>query len=215
MELLTRLSLIRHGEVETKYHRVFGGRIDMELSDLGHKQVRAMARFLRAAPPDIMYASPMRRVRQTLAPLADETKLEPIFIDGLREVDFGAWTGLSWDEVMERHGVSAFSWLNQLEDGTIEKAETVPEFRARVKEALEKLLAEASGKNIAVICHGGVIRMALSILFELPFRKMSMFEIEYASVTKVHHRPGKLELEYTNLTPWRDYPEEKHEAKQG
>lgn len=213
MEQLTRLYLIRHGEVEKKYHRVFGGRIDMELSDLGHEQVRALARFLRAAPPDVMFASPMRRVRQTLAPLAEETGLSPIFLEGLREVDFGAWTGLSWDEVMTRHGVSAFSWLHQLEDGAIEKAETVPEFRARVKESLDRILAEASGKNIAVICHGGVIRMALSILFELPFRKMSMFEIEYASVTKVHHRPGKLELEYTNLTPWRDYPQEKNEAR--
>ncbi len=206
MELLTRLYLIRHGEVEPAYHRVFGGRIDMELSPLGHEQVRSIARFLKAAPPDTLYASPMRRVRQTLAPLAEETGLQPVLMEGLREVDFGAWTGLSWDEVLKRHGVSAFSWLHQLDDGTIERAETVRAFRERVECSLDQILAEAPGKTVAVICHGGVIRMLLSILLELPFRKMSIFEIEYASVTKIHHRPSKREIEYLNLTPWRDYP---------
>ena len=209
MDILTRLYLIRHGEVEKAYHKVFGGRIDMNLSPLGHEQVRALARFLRPAPPDVLYASPMRRVQQTLAPLAEETGLKPILMEGLREVDFGAWTGLSWDEVQQKHGVSAFSWLHQLEDGTIERAETVPEFRKRVEVSIDQILTEAPGKTVAVICHGGVIRMLLSILLELPFRKMSIFEIEYASVTKIHHRPSKREIEFLNLTPWRDYPSEK------
>jgi broad specificity phosphatase PhoE len=209
MDILTRLYLIRHGEVEKTYHRVFGGRIDMDLSPLGHEQVRALAKFLRAAPPDILYASPMRRVQQTLAPLAEQTGLKPVLMDGLREVDFGAWTGLSWEEVQQKHGVSAYTWLHQLEDGTIERAETVPEFRERVAICINQVLAEASGKTVAVICHGGVIRMLLSILFDLPFRKMSIFEIEYASVTKIHCRPSKREIEFLNLTPWRDYPNEK------
>jgi broad specificity phosphatase PhoE len=209
MDLLTRLYLIRHGEVETAYHKVFGGRIDMELSPLGHEQVRSLARFLRAAPPDVMYASPMRRVQQTLAPLAEETGLKPVLMEGLREVDFGSWTGLSWDAVLEKHGVSAYSWLHQLEDGTIEQAETIPQFRKRVEISLDQILAEAPSQTVAVICHGGVIRMLLAILFDMPFRKMSMFEIEYASVTKIHHRPSKREIEFLNLTPWRDYPSEK------
>lgn len=208
MDLLTRLYLIRHGEVEPSYHKVFGGRIDMNLSPLGHEQVKSLAQFLRAAPPDVLYASPMRRVQQTLAPLSAETGLQPILMEGLREVDFGSWTGLSWDEVQKRHGVSAFTWLVQLDDGTIEKAETVKEFRKRVETALDQILAEAPGKTVAVICHGGVIRMLLSVLFDLPFRKMSIFEIEYASVTKIHYRPSKREIEFLNLTPWRDYPQE-------
>lgn len=206
MDILTRLYLIRHGEVEKSYHKVFGGRIDMELSPLGHEQVHSIARFLRAAPPDVLYASPMRRVQQTLAPLAEETGLKPILIEGLREVDFGAWTGLSWDEVLKRHGVSAYTWLNQLDDGAIERAETTREFRERVELSLDRILAEAPGKTVAIICHGGVIRMLLAILFDLPFRRTSMFEIEYASVTKVHYRPSKREIEFLNLTPWRDYP---------
>src|SRR5438105_5999234 len=140
----------------------------MELSPLGHEQVNALARFLRAAPPDVLYASPMRRVQQTLAPLAAQTSFTPVLMDGLREVDCGAWTGLSWDEVQQKHGVSAYSWLHQLEDGTIERAETTPDFRKRVEVCVDQILAESPGKNVGVICHGGVIRMLLSILLDLP-----------------------------------------------
>ena len=43
MESPTRLYLIRHGEVEERYHRVFGGRIDMDLSPLGSEQAAAVA----------------------------------------------------------------------------------------------------------------------------------------------------------------------------
>ncbi|MDX1952629.1 MAG: histidine phosphatase family protein [Verrucomicrobiota bacterium] len=205
MEQLTRLYLIRHGEVEEKYHKVFGGaRIDMELSPLGHEQVRALANYLLPMPPDLIYASPMRRVQQTLEPLAQALELMPVILPDLREVDFGSWTGLSWEQVLEKFQISAYTWLDQLEDGTIPQAETTVAFRERVANAINTILNESSGKSIAVVCHGGVIRMILSILFDLPFRRMNLFEVEYASITRVLLRPTRVELELHNFTPWRD-----------
>lgn len=204
MDNPTRLYLLRHGEVETRFHRVFGGRIDMELSPLGHEQVQALADYFQRHPPHIMYASPMKRAQQTVAPLARMTGLQPLNLEGLREVDFGAWTGLSWEQVYERFKISAFDWLNQLEIGGIAEAETTPDFRSRVGLALEAILQESPHKEIAVVCHGGVIRMLLSLLLDLPFTKMSAFDIEYASITKVLVRPGKREVELLNFSPWRD-----------
>jgi broad specificity phosphatase PhoE len=204
MEKPTRLYLLRHGEVETRYHRVFGGRIDMDLSPLGHEQVQALADYFRRHPPHAICASPMKRVQQTLAPLARQTGLESLVLPGLREVDFGVWTGLSWDEVYERHKVSAFEWLNQLEAGSIAGAESTADFRARVDEALREMLAHAPNKEIAVVAHGGVIRMLLALLLKLPFARMSAFDIEYASITKVAIHARKTEVELLNFTPWRD-----------
>jgi broad specificity phosphatase PhoE len=204
MSSATRLYLLRHGEVEARYHRVFGGRIDMELSPLGHEQVKAAADYFQRHPPHVMYASPMKRVQQTLAPLAKWTGLQPIILPGLREVDFGAWTGLSWDQVYERHKVSAFDWLNQLETGSIAEAESTGEFRARVDEALRQMLEQSPNKEIAVVAHGGTIRMLLALILDLPFTKMAAFDIEYASITRVKIVPNKTEVELLNFTPWRD-----------
>lgn len=200
----TRLYLLRHGEVESKYHRVFGGKIDMELSPLGHDQVKALADYFQRHPPHVMYASPMKRVQQTLAPLAKWTGLEPIILPGLREVDFGEWTGLSWEQVYDRFKVSAFDWLNQLESGSIAQAESTADFRKRVDESLRQVLAESAHKEIAVVAHGGTIRMLLALILDLPFAKMSAFDIEYASITRVKIVPNKTEIELLNFTPWRD-----------
>src|SRR5246127_2538512 len=95
----TSLFLLRHAEVEARYQRIVGGRIDMELSPRGHEQAAVLARHLRDKSFDAIYASPMKRVQQTLAPLLEGRDTAPTVLTGLREVDFGDWTGLSWEQV--------------------------------------------------------------------------------------------------------------------
>ena len=121
----TRLYLIRHAEVESRYQGVFGGTIDMDLSPRGHQQAATLAGYLRGIAFDAVYASPMKRVQQTLDPFLSAGAPEQTILPGLREVDFGVWTGLRWDEIQARFGVSAFSWLNQLESATIPEAESL------------------------------------------------------------------------------------------
>jgi broad specificity phosphatase PhoE len=73
-----RLLLIRHAEIETRYQGIFGGRIDMELSPRGHEQAAALAKYLHRKPLGAIYASPMKRVQQTLAPLLANGAPKPI-----------------------------------------------------------------------------------------------------------------------------------------
>ncbi len=206
MTVPTSLFLLRHGEVEERYHRIFGGRIDMELSPRGHQQAAALAQYVRQKPLAAIYASPMKRAQQTLSPLADHAERGPVALDGLREVDFGDWTGLGWEQVRDRFGVSAYEWLDMLDRAAIPNAECARTFRARVEPCLQQMLRDHPGESIAVVCHGGVVRMILSILLELPLTKMAAFEIDYASLTHVDHLPGKVEVQLLNFTPWRDLP---------
>lgn len=204
MKSPTRLFFIRHGEVEASYQKVFGGRIDMELSPFGHQQAEMVARYLERYPFDAIYASPMRRVQQTLRDLAARQSRQPIILPGLREVDFGEWTGLSWEQVEQRFSVSPFTWVDQLEHGAINGAESVPHYRERIEAALGQIRAEQCERTVAVVCHGGVIRMALAILLDLPFKKTAGFDVEYASVTVVDWLPHKAVVQLMNFTPWRD-----------
>ena len=201
----TRLLFLRHAEVEEAYHRVFGGRIDMAISALGRRQADALANYLgRRFAVDAIYASPMRRVQMTLEPIRARFPLEPVVDPDLREVDFGAWTGLKWEQISERFGVTAFDWLDHLERGTMPEAELEEMFRRRLDRVLQRILREQSGKTVAVACHGGVIRMALAVLLELPLHKMTHLEIDYASLTWVDCRDRKREMQLQNFTPWRD-----------
>jgi broad specificity phosphatase PhoE len=200
----TALWLIRHAEVEEQYQSVFGGRIDMELSARGRQQAAVLATYLYQQKFDVLYASPMKRVSQTLEPLQLNGAPKPIIVSDLREVDFGDWTGLSWEKVETTFGISPYAWLEQLECGGIRGAECGADFRARLEPCLGQILSKHSGQQIAVVCHGGVIRMALAILLGWPFSKMGAFEVEYASVTQVAWVGVRPRLQLVNLTPWRD-----------
>jgi broad specificity phosphatase PhoE len=201
---ITRLLLIRHAEVELRYQHTFGGRIDMNLSARGRAQAGKLAEFLRGKAFDAIYASPMKRVQQTLVPLLKNGASAPTILPGLREVDFGDWTGFNWEEVRKKFGVHPYDWLDEIELGAVPNGETGVQFRARVESCLFEIIRRHPIGTAAIFCHGGVIRMLLAILLELPLPKTNSFEIEYASVTQVALHPHLNEIEMLNFTPWRD-----------
>ena len=200
----TRLLLIRHGEVEARYQGIFGGRIDMNLSPRGTRQAKILADYLRAKTIDAIYASPMKRVQQTLAPTLKQSGHEQKIFHDLREVDFGDWTGLNWETVRDRFDFAVHEWLHQLQKPGAPNGESGRTFRARVEPCLREIIRRHPGENVAVFCHGGVIRMLLAILLELPLPKTNSFEVEYASITQVALHPHMAEIELLNFTPWRD-----------
>ncbi len=203
----SELWLVRHAEVALDYQGVFGGRIDMALSPRGHRQAAALAAHLRQVALDALYASPMKRVQQTVAPMLVNGSPRPTILPELREIDFGDWTGLSWAEVEKRYGVSAFSWLEQLEAEAMPGAECAKALRGRLEPPLRQILARHAGQQVAIVCHGGVIRMLLSMLLEWPLPRFSAVEINYASITRVAVSEGESCLRLLNFIPWRDLSE--------
>ncbi len=202
----TRLYLLRHGEVEERYHRTFGGRLDMNLSPEGHRQAQALGHYLRKVEFDAIYVSPMKRAQQTLEPILLERTAKPNTIEHLSEVHFGDWTGLTWQEVHDKYQVSAFHWLEMMEAAKVPGGECSRTFRSRIEPPVREILKSHPGQKVAIVCHGGVIRMILSILLDLPLPKTAHFEIEYASLTEVVYTPDRVVLELMNFTPWRDLP---------
>jgi broad specificity phosphatase PhoE len=200
----TRLLLIRHGEVEARYQNKFGGVIDMNLSPNGRRQAKVLADYLRSKTIDAIYASPMKRVQQTLAPTLKFNGHAQKIFPGLAEIDFGDWTGLGWPEVEKKFKFRSHEWLEQIQRHGAPNGESGKVFRARVEPDLKKIIAAHRGGNVAVFCHGGVIRMMLAVLLKLPLPKTNQFDVEYASVTQVALHSHMNEIELLNFTPWRD-----------
>ena len=61
-----------------------------------------------------------------------------------------------------------------------------------------------TGQSVAVLCHGGVIRMMVAMLLELPLSAMAKFDFEYASLTRIDVHPHKTRVKLLNFVPWRD-----------
>ena len=147
---VTRLLLIRHAEVEPRYQGVFGGKIDMNLSERGHEQAKVLAKFLRGKEFNAIYASPMKRVQQTFAPSARHHRVKQVILPGLREIDFGDWTGFGWDAVREKFGIEPYEWLDKIELGVVPNGESTVHFRKRIEPCLRRVIRENRGKTAAI-----------------------------------------------------------------
>ena len=200
----TRLLLLRHAEVEESHQHVFGGRIDMNLSPLGHEQAAALAKYLRPQSFAAIYASPMKRVQQTLAPLLATGAPTPMMLDGLREMDFGDWTGMRWSDIATRHNASTSQWLELLARGDVPGAESEKMFRARVEPCLKQIIRAHPDQTVVVACHGGVVRMLLAIALELSLGQLGSFAVDYASETVLETHSDRTILRSLNFVPRRD-----------
>ena len=200
----TRLLLLRHAEVEENFQHLFGGRVDMNLSPRGHEQAAALAAHLKSVPLAAIYASPMKRVQQTLAPLLANGTPRLVVLPGLREMDFGDWTGRRWSDIAAHQQVSNSQWLELLARGAVANAESEPALRERVEPCWRQMVRDHPGETVAVACHGGVIRMLLAIALDLPLGRFGSFEVEYASVTVVEARSDRNILKSLNYTPWQN-----------
>lgn len=176
----------------------------MNLSPNGRRQAKVLANYLRHKTIDAIYASPMKRVQQTLAPTLKLNGHEQIIMEGLREIDFGDWSGLGWQEVEEQFNFRSHEWLDQIHHHGVPNGESGKVFRKRVEPCLKQIIARHRGENVAIFCHGGVIRMILAILLKLPLPKTNHFDVEYAGITQVALHPHMTEIELLNFTPWRD-----------
>jgi broad specificity phosphatase PhoE len=97
-----------------------------------------------------------------------------------------------------------------MERNAIPEGERVEDFRGRIAASLQRILSDSPGQTVAVFAHGGVIRMALAVLLDLPLSKFEHVEIGYASTTwldvgEIKAGRPRTEIQLLNFTPWRDH----------
>lgn len=163
MEIL----LIRHGESEGDILHVHEGRADLLLTDHGRRQAREMAKVVKEKyMPEAIWASTLKRARETAEILSQETGIKVKENDDLREFNNGVLAGLPYAEARTRYP--------EPEGGrkpheAIEDGESALEFRFRAETVFSKILAESAGrKRIAIVSHGGMISNLLKAFLNLP-----------------------------------------------
>ena len=100
--MVTTILLARHGETEWNREGRWQGWADPSLNDTGRAQARELAEQLRATPFDAVYSSDLRRALETAVILAAPHDLAVVTDADLREIDVGAWSGLTRAEITER-----------------------------------------------------------------------------------------------------------------
>ncbi len=210
VEDVTRLILVRHAEQYIPDPRggPIGDTFDPPLSERGLQQARLVGERFSTERVDAVYASPLQRALETGREIARHHRLAPTVVHDLREVEIfrdipadrspGEFLG---------HGLLAGIRERMLREKTWDVypySEPSFDFRKRVANAIEAILAENEGQAILVACHGGVINAYVAHIIGVGYDMF--FRPAHTSVNVIYAGHGARALQSLNdvshlLTP--------------
>jgi probable phosphoglycerate mutase len=177
--------LVRHAlpvriELET-------GIADPELSLEGHEQSKKMAAYLARENIDAVYASPLRRARETAQPLIEQLGIQFEICEGVAEFDRNSNEYVPAEELRATNDPR---WQKMMKGEWDETADSPEVFRDRVISSINELIERHPGEKVAVVCHGGVINQYLAYVLGIS-TQMGFFYPQYTSIHRVAaSRPG-------------------------
>ena len=183
----TTLVLVRHGvtahTTDKRFSGGLGGR-NPGLTDDGRAQVRATADWLSPMAPEIdaLFTSPVRRTRESAEILAARLDQAALLEDGLAEMEFGSWEGMTFSEVRETYPDDLEAWLGSL-DHTPGGGESFRVVEKRVFGSLERMLDGYAGRNVLAVSHVTPIKVLVARAVGAPLESVYRMELAPASVT--------------------------------
>jgi broad specificity phosphatase PhoE len=159
------LLFIRHAETDLAGR--FCGHSDPPVNQRGLHQIEELIATIKAESIDAIHASDLSRSLTTAEAIGRVFGLSPIKAPELREIDFGEWEGLSWQEIESRDQVYARRWSEAYPDLPAPGGETFDTFRFRVLNKVGELCTMTSQKCAAVVTHAGVMRGVLRSFYGL------------------------------------------------
>ncbi|MGI9536553.1 MAG: alpha-ribazole phosphatase [Desulfocapsaceae bacterium] len=190
---MVEIYLVRHGE--TVSTGTYTGSTDVELSADGRQQARSLHSFLYKVHFDHCFCSPLVRCRETFTLF--DVDIECSFAESLKEIDFGDWEGLRFDEIKARYPDQLSEWMRQGEDFEFPEGEKIVTFNTRVSEWFDKLLTNDFNR-VLIVAHGGVLRAGICHLLGIQSTRAFAFSPKEGAVSKVIVSDGFGHLEFYN-----------------
>ncbi|MFJ6578523.1 bifunctional RNase H/acid phosphatase [Streptomyces sp. NPDC091368] len=196
--------LLRHGETALTPEKRFSGSggSDPELSAAGLRQAEAVAESLAARGTiQEIVSSPLTRCRQTAGAVAARLGLDVRVEQGLRETDFGAWEGLTFGEVRERHPEDLDAWLASPKAAPTGGGESFATVARRVAATRDRLTAAYAGRTVLLVTHVTPIKTLVRLALGAPPESLFRMELSAASISAVaYYADGNASVRLLNDT---------------
>lgn len=164
-DLTHQIIFIRHAE--TNMRGLYCGHANPPVNAAGHRQIQSLLRELSGEHIDAIFTSDLQRAVTTACSIAQEFSIIPVVRVEWRELHFGDWEGLSWDEIERQDIDYAQQWIKCFPDLTAPGGESFWIFRDRVLSELSRVITSTTGRSVAVVTHGGVLRVVLQTICNL------------------------------------------------
>lgn len=173
-----KLILVRHGQTEMNAQKLYFGKLDPPLNDLGISQAYQAKEKLLDIDYDIIYSSPLERAKQT-AKICNYLDKDINYNSKLEEINFGIFEGLTFKEISEKFPDEVKKMEENWKDYNYITGESPKEMFQRAISFLETL---DYSKNNLIIAHWGIINCIISYFVSGSLDTYWKFEIKNGAV---------------------------------
>ena len=165
---MATIYIVRHGETKWNAEGRIQGHTDIELSDRGREQARAVARRLSGTHFDVAYSSDMSRTRDTALTILGERVTPLNSVPELREYNKGVFEGLTPEQFREKYPHLFEASLVNDPDFAPPGGETIRQCQARLSGFIRTLKSSHPEGSILIVGHGGSLRSGIVAMLDLP-----------------------------------------------
>lgn len=180
--MTTTVFFVRHGSHDRLGKMLCGRMPGVGLSEAGRAEAEAVAERLAREDIAALYVSPLQRAGETAEPLARRLGCAPQVDEALNEIDFGDWTGRTFDELA---GAAFDDWNRHRATGRPPGGEPAEAVRQRLAGWMAEIARRHPGQAVAAVTHQDVIKTVICDTLGLSLDRHDRFEISPASVSVV------------------------------
>jgi broad specificity phosphatase PhoE len=180
-----RVIFVRHAIAQGNGQ--FNGHRDVPLAPNGRRQLPGLIRRLSSYSISAVFSSDLRRARHTADAVANKLAKHCESRRGLREMYFGKWEGLSWEQILARYPLLSQRWLNDFVRQPIPGAEVFDSFVRRVRREMRAIVHMNPNQCVLLVTHAGVIRVALASALRMQPRHVFRITVPPCSISVVDH----------------------------
>jgi alpha-ribazole phosphatase len=194
------ICLLRHAEVEAADGlKRYIGQTDLPLSALGRQHCREWAERLVSITLEKIVCSDLQRSLETAKLIANRRSISVQPLRNLREIDLGAWEGLSFETVKAHYPEEYNRRGAALATHRPPGGESFSDLAQRVLPVFYKIAGNASAP-VLLVGHAGVNRVILSHLLEMPLEAMFRLGQDYGAMNVIIPRGEQYQVEGINLS---------------
>lgn len=197
---MLKLILVRHAITEDNKGCKLSGHIDSILSEEGKKQIKDLNKFLQLEKIDKIYTTTSSRTKYTVEEIAQERNIEIIEKDTLKEISFGDFEGLDFNEIKDRYPDEFQKMIDEGYNYRYPNGESLVDSYNRVVKEIKDIVNNNDNKNILICSHGGTIRNILTYLISNSYNYHWNFRIDNCSVTTLEIDNGFAVINNMNNT---------------
>ncbi|MFZ5452096.1 MAG: histidine phosphatase family protein [Thermodesulfobacteriota bacterium] len=194
----TRLYLLRHGQVADGHTHLYHGNNDIELSPQGIKQLEQAGAQLEDVELAGVYASDLTRAFQGAEIICRGRDIKPRTLPEFREIHFGVWEGLSFQEIAEKYPDHLQARFQDLANFRIPGGESLMDLKARALPALQGLIQEHQNQAFLLVAHAGLNRVILSEALGLSLQNLFRLDQNYGCLNIIDYFPDMAVVRLVN-----------------